>query len=1304
MFSPASKRPNLGAHKGRSSIHGAPGSPATPQSNAHRPALGGLVPNRPDYGTPMPKSSRFSGVSRIPLTKKIEKGADDQIQPVQIGEFPQVLRSAQASLLRKGVTDGCMISGGMDRNTCLSWMICGHQLFIWSYMSSVATQKCIVLDLPDVLLESSGYSTRSRHNNLLLCVVKWDEENRSSEVLEGQCSVGVILVSRKTHALAYWNDIYLEPEKVAVFSHPKNEHKQIHEAKGIMADTSGNLSNLSECNSLIVSSVPDCVRHECLALACHSNGEVWLFRCTSDGVSREKKFAVLDNGSSGGMDSSTQYTRSLCWRCQDVSSKEYSRQFLILTNQKIQCWNINLTGEINASRLWSQEITGTDIEIGSQKDLTAQKQVCLLDMKVDDAGKELTILLATSCNDKVGNSNYIQYSLLKMQYNHTLEMSRENGAPNNPKVLEKKGPIQVILASAQIEEDDFLTAMQLRIGGKPSGSVMILSRDGTATIAHFWREAASLYQFDLPWDAGNVIDGSVLPSMGCSQEGAWVILTEKNGIWAIPEKAILLGGVESSKQQSLPCLTANESSPGEEQRSVPFARDFGPRKASSEAWEIADRERPVLMGKIHQSAHDKEMEALVLHFFHDFLYSGKVEGVFDKLKNSKAFEKDGETNIFVCASKSIVDTLPKHWTTTRGTEVVAMAVVSSQLVEKQQKHQKYLHFLALSKCHEELSFGQRRSLQIILEHGEKLASMICLRDLQNAFSQKNSIDGSGGSETSGALWDLIQLVGEKARRNNVLLMDREAVEIFYSKVSEIEEIFSCIHHYVSYISEKVHPSLSRIHRACEISKACTILVNAAVNYRKIQSTWYPSPEGLCPWNCQPIVQSGLWSIASLILQLLKESQGSDPSIKKELVIHLEELTDVLLEAYAGSLTAKMEREEDYKGLQMEYAVRRDALLGPMYQHVKELAEAGYKDSCEGSEAPEMKDAILKEFSGHLIAIARRHAGYQTLWDISCDLNDTMLLRSLMYESMGLKEGRFSNFVFERLYENRQYSKILRLGEEFQEELVSFLEQHMDLLWLHEIFLNRFSSASDTLHKLALSQDDKFQMMNVESFNNENTRSSLSLVDRRRLLNLSKISAFTGRELDLEKIQRIEADLHILMVQEEVQHLYDCGDRLIPPAELIEICLRSSEPRLVLRTFDVFAWTSFSFRMSNRNLLEECWMCSANLNDWGRIYKQSVSEGWSDDKILETLQETGLFQAATRCYGPGSQFYEGGFREILPLLQEDIDATEKDSCSSVEAILMRHLDFPEAGKLMITAIVRGKFGNGVGVVHSPMIST
>ncbi|KAK8982385.1 hypothetical protein V6N11_037555 [Hibiscus sabdariffa] len=49
-------------------------------------------------------------------------------------------------------------------------------------------------------------------------------------------------------------------------------------------------------------------------------------------------------------------------------------------------------------------------------------------------------------------------------------------------------------------------------------------------------------------------------------------------------------------------------------------------------------------------------------------------------------------------SKSIVDTLAKHWTTTRGAEIVAN---QAQLMDKQQKHNKYLQFLALSKCHED---------------------------------------------------------------------------------------------------------------------------------------------------------------------------------------------------------------------------------------------------------------------------------------------------------------------------------------------------------------------------------------------------------------------------------------------------------------------------------------------------------------------------------------------------------------------------------------------------------------------------
>lgn len=108
--------------------------------------------------------------------------------------------------------------------------------------------------------------------------------------------------------------------------------------------------------------------------------------------------------------------------------------------------------------------------------------------------------------------------------------------------------------------------------------------------------------------------------------------------------------------------------------------------------------------------------------------------------------------------------------------------------------------------------------------------------------------------------------------------------------------------------------------------------------------------------------------------------------------------------------------------------------------------------------------------------------------------------------MGPKRG-FSYFVFQQLYDNRQFSKLMRLGEEFQEDLAIFLKQHQDLLWLHEIFLHQFSEASETLHLLSLSPNDS-SAMDTET-NSFGTTIKTSLVERRRLLNLSKVAALTG---------------------------------------------------------------------------------------------------------------------------------------------------------------------------------------------------
>jgi nuclear pore complex protein Nup133 len=47
--------------------------------------------------------------------------------------------------------------------------------------------------------------------------------------------------------------------------------------------------------------------------------------------------------------------------------------------------------------------------------------------------------------------------------------------------------LQVIIPKARVEDEDFLFSMTLKTGGKPSDSVIILSGDGTATVAIYWR-------------------------------------------------------------------------------------------------------------------------------------------------------------------------------------------------------------------------------------------------------------------------------------------------------------------------------------------------------------------------------------------------------------------------------------------------------------------------------------------------------------------------------------------------------------------------------------------------------------------------------------------------------------------------------------------------------------------------------------------------------------------------------------------------------------------------------------------------
>lgn len=604
------------------------------------------------------------------------------------------------------------ISGGMDSKTSLAWMICGNRLFIWSFLSPAASRKCVDLDIPANVSENGDINRTSGHgNNWLLCVLNWSSTNRGVDKVVQQCnSAGIILFNQKTRALIYWPDIYSESGTIPVtntddsaVTFSPGDGKTTPNKQWSCGRPTSNSTGSSYFNSLIASAIPD-MRNMCIALACTSNGQLWKFLCSLTFIQRERIFEdmLTDGGQQLG---SKGYPRSLSWCSQHHSFAEPKRQFLLLTDHEIQCFSVNCSTDFSLSKLWSHEIVGIDGESGIQKGLAGQKQIWPLDLEIGNKGKVITVLIATFCKDRVSSSSYIEYSLLTMQYKAGVNISSGSTEQTHERVLEKKAPIQVIIPKARVEPEDFLFSMKLKVGGKPSGSAIILSGDGTATVSHYWRNANRLYQFDLPYDAGKVLDVSIFPSDD-GEDGAWAVLTEKAGVWAIPEKAVLLGGVEPPERSLSRKGSSNEGSVHEERRNFSFTGNIAPRRASSEARDAGDRQRTVFTGIARRTAQDEDSEELLNHLFHDFLLSGQVTGVLDKLRDSGAFERDGETNVFSRISKSIVDTLAKHWTTTRGVEIVALSVVSSQLIDKQQKHQKFLQFLALSECHEELCTRQ----------------------------------------------------------------------------------------------------------------------------------------------------------------------------------------------------------------------------------------------------------------------------------------------------------------------------------------------------------------------------------------------------------------------------------------------------------------------------------------------------------------------------------------------------------------------------------------------------------------------
>ncbi|CAA0831091.1 Nuclear pore complex protein NUP133 [Striga hermonthica] len=430
--------------------------------------------------------------------------------------------------------------------------------------------------------------------------------------------------------------------------------------------------------------------------------------------------------------------------------------------------------------------------------------------------------------------------------------------------------------------------------------------------------------------------------------------------------------------------------------------------------------------------------------------------------------------------------------------------------------------------------------------------------------------------------------------------------------------------------------------------------------------------------------------------LLLYSSGTERlkvSVVLDFYSNLVVLSKILLESYSNAITAKVDRKEDHRSLLEEYSKCRDTLLDSLYKQVKDFIHAKLQDSPEENE--ELNKDTLMTFSSKLLSIAKRHEGYQAMWNICRDLNDFELLHeSHVHENIRPKGG-FSCFVFKQFYDSIQFSELMLQGEKFLDELATILRQHPDLLWLHELFLRQFSSASETLHALSNLSLPKANrsVSDTDETEPNGPQPKLTLAWRKHFLNLAKLSAMAGREVGDElKVKRIEADLNFLQVQGEIMRFVDDGmakkfmvQKLLGSLDLIRTCLRIKKRELSLRPFDIFLWMNASFLRSYAIFLEECWRNDASQDDWERLYSLSMTEGWSDERTFKALEKTVLFHASRKCYGPRSKKFNMKFDEVLPLRKgRNIGASVEQVI--IEEVIMEHKDYPHVGKLMLTAIL------------------
>ena len=194
---------------------------------------------------------------------------------------------------------------------------------------------------------------------------------------------------------------------------------------------------------------------------------------------------------------------------------------------------------------------------------------------------------------------------------------------------------------------------------------------------------------------------------------------------------------------------------------------------------------------------------------------------------------------FASNSRAIVDALPKHWPGPSGPG----PAVEMHLDEKARRHDMFLQWLVeAAGVYNLLSAAERER---ILEHGEMVAALLCVRQIHNEAAEADELEGGGGEQVGKPLELLREAAvaaGEALQSSDAALKGRPAAEVCYSRAT------GCATALLPALADGIDAhggadSRGSLHERATaldtLSRALLGALNAAADYRRSHAPLYP---------------------------------------------------------------------------------------------------------------------------------------------------------------------------------------------------------------------------------------------------------------------------------------------------------------------------------------------------------------------------------------------------------------------------------------------------------------------------------